>query len=92
MGILGTFTKVIIGVGLGTIVSGLIAKYASIGSLTFGSYSVAYSDILCVVIFGVIAVLMRSRMESVSQVTAIASASQIWFIVYKLLSQSGVVA
>jgi len=80
---LGTFVKSLVGVAAGAIVNYLIAK-ANIGSLTLGANSVPYSQIITVVVFFVIGYTIRGKNTTVSQVSAVASASQLFLMLIKL--------
>jgi hypothetical protein len=80
---LGTFVKSLVGVAAGAIVNYLIAK-ANIGSLTLGANSVPYSQIITVVVFFVIGYTIRGKNITVSQVSAVASASQLFLMLIKL--------
>lgn len=90
MGMISAIIKAAIGVFLGTAVSGLIAKYAALGSLTLGSISLAYSDVIAIVVFAGIAFALRTRKESLSQIMAIAAGSQIAYTLYKIAKEAGV--
>lgn len=89
MGMIGAFIKAVAGVTIGMVVSGLIAKYAALGQLQLGTFAIAYSDLISVALFLGIAFVTRNRAETIAQVFTIAAGSQIAFMLYKMLSASG---
>lgn len=80
---LGTFVKSLVGVAAGAIVNYVIAK-ANIGSLTLGANSVPYSQIITIVVFFVIGYFVRGKNATLSQISAVASASQLFLLIIKL--------